>query len=107
MNHTVIPDVRAEVEIPRDGTLSRVLHRDDRLRVVVFGFDAGQELTEHTAAVPAVLQIVSGRFRVTLGEETVELGEGAWVHMPAALPHSLEALEPGVLLLTLLRDVAV
>lgn len=100
---TVLTDLAAEAAIPKDGTLSRVLFADDRLRLVLFAFDEGQELTEHTAAVPAVVQVVSGRFRLTLGEEVVEIDAGAWVHMPAHLPHSVLAREPGRLLLTMLR----
>lgn len=100
---TVIRDLTAEAGIPGDGTLSRVLFQDDRLRLVLFAFDSGQELTEHTAALPAVAQVVSGCFRLTLGTEVVNVRPGAWVHMPAGLPHSVEALEPGHLLLTLLK----
>ncbi|MFA9566008.1 MAG: cupin, partial [Acidimicrobiales bacterium] len=66
---TVFTDIAAEVEIPQDGTLSRVLYKDERIRLVVFAFDAGQELTEHTASVPAVIQVVRGRFDLTLGDE--------------------------------------
>ncbi len=99
---TVFDDVGAEVDIPPDGTLSRVLYKDDRLRLVVFGFDAGQELTEHTASVPAVVQVLRGRLRLTLGGDEITAGSGTWVHMPAQLPHSVVALEPSVMLLTML-----
>jgi quercetin dioxygenase-like cupin family protein len=104
MDHTVLHDVEAELEIPEDGVLSRVLYRDDRIRVVGFAFDVDQELTEHTAAVPAILQVVSGSFRVSLGDTVEDLAPGSWVHMAANLPHSVLALERGTLLLTLMRD---
>jgi quercetin dioxygenase-like cupin family protein len=100
---TVVPDVAAEVTIETDGTLSRVLHNDDQIRLVVFAFDKGQELTEHTASAAATLQVISGRLRLRLGEESLDAWPGAWVHMPPNLPHSVEALEPSVMLLTLLK----
>ncbi|NND03248.1 MAG: hypothetical protein HKN91_10715, partial [Acidimicrobiia bacterium] len=50
---TVFRDLAAEVEIPTEGTLSKVIYKDDQVRLVLFAFDAGQELTEHTAAIPA------------------------------------------------------
>ncbi len=103
MSATFIPDIGAEVEIPADGILSRTVFRDG-VRVVVFGFDAGQELSEHTAAVPAVIQVVTGRISLTLGnDDPVEAGPGSWAHLPAELPHSLVATDPTVMLLTLLR----
>ena len=100
---SVFFDVATEVEIPKDGTLSRVLYTDDLIRVVVFAFDAGQELTDHTAAKPAIVQVVSGRIRLDLDGQPVELGEGCWVRMAADLTHAVVALEPAVMLLTLLR----
>ncbi|MFW2340323.1 MAG: cupin domain-containing protein [Acidimicrobiia bacterium] len=100
---TIIADLAAELEIPVDGTLSRVLYKDDDIRLVLFGFDTDQELTEHTASMPALLQIISGRARLELGDKTMTAAPGSWVHMQAHLPHSVLALEPTVLLLTLLR----
>lgn len=103
MTATVFTDIANGLEIPNDGTLSRVLFKDDDLRVVIFGFDTNQELTEHTASKPAVLQIVRGSAHLVLGDEESTIGPGGWVHMPARLPHSVHALEPTVMLLTLLN----
>lgn len=99
---TTFTDIAAEVEIPSNGTLSRVLYKDDSIRLVVFAFDTDQELTEHTASRPALIQVVRGRVHVTLGEDTMTATPGAWIRMPAKLPHSVQALEPSVMLLTLL-----
>ena len=103
MDSTVIYDITERLEIPDGGVLSKVLYRDKDVRVVGFAFDTGEELTEHTASVPVVVQVVSGRFEFTIGEETSEIGEESWVHLGASVPHSVVALEPSRLLLTLLR----
>ena len=104
MDHTILHDVEAELEIPEEGVLSRVLYRDDRIRVVGFAFDVDQERTQPPRAVPPILQVVSGSVRVSLGDTVEDLRPGSWVHMAANLPHSVLALEPGTLLLTLMRD---
>ena len=101
--YTFLADLIATTEIPAEGTLSKVVFKDDRIRVVVFAFDENQELTQHTAAKPAVVQVLSGRLRLTMGEETVVVTPGDWAHMAAHLPHSVEALEPSVMLLTCCR----
>ncbi|MEU5614469.1 cupin domain-containing protein [Streptomyces sparsogenes] len=106
MNATVIQDLAAELAPPEDGTLSRVLYRDDRLRVVGFAFAAGQELTEHTSALPVVIQVVQGRLDLVLGAEKTEATPGTWVHLPARLPHTVRATEPTIMLLTMLPAVA-
>lgn len=100
---TILADISAALEIPENGTLSRVLFKDERLRLVGFAFDQGQELTDHTAGVPATIQVVTGRFALTLGDDQQEIGPNSWVHIPAGLTHALRALEPSVMVLTLLR----
>ena len=102
--YTFIGHLLDEVEIPEDGTLSRVIFSGDGLRVVLFAFDEGQELTDHTASAPAVIQVVKGRLGLTLGADSVEIGVDSWVHMDAHLTHAVVALEPSVLILTLQRD---
>ncbi len=101
MNYTYFADVTKEIEIPKDGILSRTIYSDDKVKAVLFGFDTGQELSEHTASVPAIVSIVKGEADFTLGDDKREVGAGAWIHMPANLPHSLKAKTPLVMLLLL------
>ncbi|HMQ32985.1 MAG TPA: cupin domain-containing protein [Chloroflexaceae bacterium] len=96
-------DLVAQVTIPEDGTISRTIYQDDQMKAVLFGFAAGQELSEHTAAVPAILHFVAGEAKVTLGAETLEAHANSWVHMPARMPHSVSARTPVVMLLLLLK----
>ncbi len=102
---TVIPNLLDEVEIPENGTLSRVAFDGDGFRVVLFAFDTGQELTDHAATVPAIVQVLKGRMSIALGDEAHEIGPGSWVHMEAHLTHALVALEPSIMILTLRRSV--
>ena len=101
-DYTYIADLAKQVDIPVDGILSRTLYSDEEVRVVLFGFGAGQELSEHTASTPAILHIVQGEARLTLGDDSLEARAGAWVHMPPELRHSVFAKTPVVMLLLLL-----
>ena len=65
MSSVSIPDLLAEVEVPEEGTLSRVVYKDDRLRLVVFAFDTGQELTEHRSSSAAIVQVPKGNIDFT------------------------------------------
>ncbi len=102
--YTYIADLSQEARPPADGILSRTLHEDEHLKVVIFGFGAGQELWEHTSTMPAILQVVSGEAQLTLGDDTFDAGPGAFVHMAAGLRHAIRAKTPTVLLLLLLRS---
>ena len=102
--YTFINDLLKQIpEIPADSIISRTLHNDDEVKVVLFGFAAGQELSEHTAAMPAILYFVQGEADLTLGEDTLAAQLGTWAHMPPQLPHSIVAKTPVVMLLLLLK----
>jgi quercetin dioxygenase-like cupin family protein len=96
-------DLSKEIEPPVDGTLSRTLHQDERLKVVLFAFSAGQELSEHTASTPAIMHFLSGDASVTLGEDRVSVQAGTWIHMQTNLKHSIRAESPVRMLLLLLK----
>ena len=96
-------DLAAVAEPPPDGILSRTIFQDDKIKAVVFGFGQGQELSEHTAAKPAMLFFVKGHAVVGLGEDIQEAQSGTWIHMPANLKHSIKAKTSVVMLLVLLK----
>ena len=101
--YTHISDLAKEVQPPDKGILSRTLDNDDRLKAVIFGFAQGEELSEHTASMPAVLHFLQGVAKLTLGDDTLEARPGAWVHMPTGLGHGIQAKTPVVMLLLLLK----
>ncbi|WP_299644786.1 cupin domain-containing protein [uncultured Chloroflexus sp.] len=105
MNLATVRQLIEQVSIPEDGTISRTIYQDETIKAVLFGFAAGQALSEHTAAMPAILHFVQGEARVTLGQEVIDAKPNTWVHMPAHLPHSIQARTPVIMLLLLLRGL--
>ena len=104
-DYTLIPDVAEMIDaIQPESITSRTFYKGDSLKAILFGFDTGQELSEHTASVAAVIQIVQGEATVTLGTDTHELAAGAWVHMPPRLKHSITAKTPLLMLLLMVEN---
>lgn len=101
-SYAYIPELLLEVEVPKEGILSRTLHSAGGNKTVIFAFDAGQELSEHTASRPAILHILTGQGRLKMGGDELEAKPNAWVYMPAGLVHAVKAETPLVMLLTLL-----
>ncbi len=64
--YTHFSDLAKEVQPPERGILSRTLFSDDRLKVVLFGFAQGKELSEHTASTPAVSHFLPGEAKLLL-----------------------------------------
>jgi quercetin dioxygenase-like cupin family protein len=104
-SYTYLPDLAGLLpDFQPEGIISRTVYTDEQVKAVLFAFDAGQELSEHTASTPATIHILRGEARLTLGDDAHEAGEGAWAHMPARLPHSLLAKTPVIMLLLLFKS---
>lgn len=89
-------------EISEDTIVSRSIHQDGQLKAILFGFAPGQELSEHTAARPAILHFLQGEAELKLGQDSFAAGPGTWAHMEAHLPHSIVAKSEVVMLLLML-----
>ena len=97
-----LEDLRGLVQVQQDSTVSRSVLKAESARVVLFAFDAGQVLTEHTAAVPVIMQVLDGELRVTADGRTVDLVPGGLLHLSTRCPHSVEAVTPARLALTMI-----
>ncbi|MDM8528555.1 cupin domain-containing protein [Anaerolineales bacterium HSG24] len=99
-----IPNLLEQLpQIPADSILSQTLHNDDQVRVILFAFAEGEELTEHTSTHAAILHFIQGEADITLGDKTQTAQPGTWVQMTPNLPHSIKAKTPLVMLLLMLK----
>ena len=98
------PLVLAGAVAYNDGAIvSRTIFKNGAGTVTLFAFDAGQELSEHTAPFDALVQALDGRARLTIGGRPVDIEAGSVVLMPANVPHAVRASERFKMLLTMLR----
>ena len=91
-------------EVAPDSIISRTLYDDDQHKAILFGFAPGQELSEHTASMTALLYFIQGQAKLTLGEDDRTASAGTWVRMPPRLPHSVLAETEVFMLLLLLKQ---
>lgn len=82
------------------GIVSQAVLTAPGLRVTLLEFAAGQELSEHTSAARALVQVLSGRGDFTFHGQTRLLQAGDLLHLPPRLPHAVRALEDMRILLT-------
>jgi quercetin dioxygenase-like cupin family protein len=86
------------------GIASRVLARTAAGNITLFAFDAGEELSEHTAPFDALALTLSGALTLTIGGVTVRAAPQTIVLMPANVPHAVRATEASRMLLIMLRE---
>ncbi len=102
--HVYVRDIRELANVPENGILSQTLQNDDRTKVILFGFAAGQELSAHTAPFPATLIFLKGEANLKLGGEEQQATEGTFVYMPPNLEHGIKAQSEVVMLLTMIKN---
>jgi quercetin dioxygenase-like cupin family protein len=91
------------VEYSDDSIVSKTILDKPVGTVTLFAFDKGQKLSEHTAPYDALVQILDGSARLTIGGEDVEVSAGQIVIMPGNVPHAVCADERFKMLLTMIR----
>jgi len=102
MDSTIFRDLVAEAPIPARGILSQTLSNQDGIELVMFAFAAGEQLSEHTSARPAIIHVLAGEADLTVGDDAVAAGPGTWARMPADTRHSILARTGLVMALYLL-----
>ena len=86
------------------GIASRVLARTAAGNITLFAFDAGEELSEHTAPFDALVLTLSGSLALAIGGREVRTSPQSMVLMPANVPHAVRATEASRMLLIMLRE---
>jgi quercetin dioxygenase-like cupin family protein len=100
-----IVDLQKETQFAPNGIVSRTILRTATARVVLFGFAAGQELTEHTSTQHALVQVLSGECDFSLHGKPHHLKTGDLLYMPPHAPHAVQATQQFSMLLTLFKPV--
>ena len=71
--------------------------------LIVFVFDAGQGLTEHTSPYDAMVLVLEGEFVLVIGGVECRAPEGSIVRLPANVPHALDAPARSRMLLMMVK----
>jgi len=92
----------AAAQVSESGIVSRTVLQTPELRVVLFTFAAGQELTSHTSRRRALVKILDGSCDFFFAGKWQRLEAGAFLHLPPNEPHAVRASAgPFSMLLTL------
>lgn len=89
--YTFFPDLTAEAAPVTRGIHSQTLTKGDGVEVVLFTLAAGEELSEHTSARPAIVHVLRGSGSLTVAGDAHAIGPGAWLRMAARTQHALVA----------------
>jgi quercetin dioxygenase-like cupin family protein len=91
------------VDYAPGAVVSRALAKSKAGTLTLFAFDAGEELSEHTAPFDALVHVLEGGAEILISGESFSLEAGDAIIMPADEPHAVRAVGPFKMLLTMIR----
>ena len=80
--------------ISDEATTSRVVVNNEILRTVIFTFDTGQLLTEHTSPRAVIVTLLEGEMDFSIGERTERMSAGDVIYLAPGERHALTAVSP-------------
>lgn len=83
------------------GRNAKIVVKYPNLRVLLIGLRPGAHLTEHHAAGPVSIQVVSGHVLARAAGKVFDLQEGQLLALEAQVPHDVEALAESAVLVTI------
>ena len=92
------------VDYQEGSVVSRQITKADAGNVTLFAFDAGQELSEHTAPFDALVHVIDGEAEIIISGVSFHLKSGGAIVMPADEPHAVKATRKFKMLLTMIRS---
>ena len=96
-------NLEKHVEYAAGSVVSKTLLKKDTGNITLFAFDTGQGLSEHTAPFDAVVHILDGEARITIGGQPQTVPKGDMLIMPANISHALHAEKRFKMLLVMIR----
>ena len=69
--------------------VSRTLVQNDKVSVTIFSFDKGEEISTHASGGDAMVTVLEGTGRFTVGGEVFVLEAGETLIMPKDIPHAV------------------
>ena len=91
------------VQYKEGQVVSRTLAQSKAVTLTLFAFHEGEGLSAHSAPGDALVQILDGTARITIGDTAHSVNAGEAIVMPANVPHALDATQRFKMLLTLVK----
>ena len=91
------------VSYAAQAVVSKTVIKRDTGTVTLFAFATGEGLSTHSAPFDAMVYIVDGSARITIGEDVNELKAGEAIIMPANIPHAVFANENFKMMLIMIK----
>ncbi|NLV29361.1 MAG: cupin domain-containing protein [Erysipelotrichaceae bacterium] len=91
--------LKEQVAYQTGQVVSKTLVQNDKLSVTIFSFDKGEEISTHASGGDAMVTVLEGVGKFTVGGKVHLLKEGETLIMPKDIPHAVFGAEKFKMLL--------
>ncbi len=82
-------NLKDQVAYQKGQVVSKTLVQNNYVSMTIFSFDKGEEISTHAAGGDAMVTVLEGKGRFTVGDEVFFLEEGETLIMPKDIPHAV------------------
>ena len=100
IEHEKVLALASLVDVQAGQVVSRTLAQNDAVSITLFAFAAGEEIGTHDSEGDAMVQVLAGTGRFTVGGVEHHVKAGEVLVMPAKVKHAVFAEESFKMLLT-------
>ena len=81
--------LKEQIDYQTGQVVSKTLVQNDKVSMTIFSFDKGEAISTHAAGGDAMVTVLEGKGRFTVGDEVFFLEEGETLIMPKDIPHAV------------------
>lgn len=82
-------ELKTLVDYQEGQVVSKTLVQNELVSVTIFSFDKGEEISTHASGGDAMVTVLEGKGKFTIGGNEYFLEEGQSIVMPKDIPHSV------------------
>ena len=100
VDHDTVFNMAAQVEVQEGQVVSKTLAQNDHVSITLFAFAKGEEIGAHDSTGDAMVYVIEGTGKFTVGGKEHIVNAGESLVMPAKVMHAVYAQENFKMLLT-------
>ena len=89
VEHEQVFDLAQQVAVQPGQIVSKTLVQNQLVSITLFSFDKGEEISTHAAGGDAMVTVLEGTGRFTVGGKVFILNAGETLIMPKDIPHAV------------------
>lgn len=81
--------LKEQVQYQKGQVVSKTIVQNELISITIFSFDKGEEISTHAASGDALVTVLEGKGRFTVGSDIFYLEAGDTLIMPKDIPHAV------------------